>query len=118
MRGKRALASFNSALEGKWRMTHIRPAKTIIGVDIDRSRNTSAILLTQPAEINKAITIFFKGDVNSVPEVLTPLHPEINSTDIGCDIVDNDESNELIECSEYRSLIGGLAYLRMPGMTS
>ena len=110
-----ALAEFNRDMESRWTMTHVKPAVQIIGIDIDRSNSDGSIILTQKSEINKIVKKFFGGDRDSVPDVLTPLSPDINSTDIGCEenARGHDRGDDPVNSTEYRALLGTLSYLRM-----
>ena len=113
---RKAMEDFNVALGNKWPVKHEDgdEFKEILGVAIERGLN-GEIRCTQPSEMAKIRAAFFgEGDV---PEVMVPLHPEIEAAgnECGGSFDDDDDSDEAREArsTPYRSLLGKLGYIRI-----
>ena len=112
-----AMAEFKEQLERKWPVTHQDgdEFREILGVEIERGQDGD-IRCTQPAEMRKIRAAFF-GD-SDVPEVLVPLHPDIETAgnEQGGSMFEGDDESEdarAERATPYRSLLGKLGYIRI-----
>jgi hypothetical protein len=127
VKSRKAMADFKRALDNKWPLKHEDDVdfKEILGVEIERGQNKE-IRCTQPAEMRKIREAFFGKW--KVPEVMVPLHPEIETAgnevggmfdsemfDSVCPIGVDDDSEEARadRSTQYRSLLGKLGYIRI-----
>ena len=110
-----AMADFKRQLDEKWPMVHTDMIDEVLGVAVKRGM-LGSVMCTQPAEMKKIRAAFFGDDV--VPEVLVPLHPDINpeggdSEGPGEEDADESELDRENRITSYRSLLGKLGYVRV-----
>ena len=116
-KSRQAMADFKAALDDKWPVTHQDGDEftEILGVVVERGQN-GEIRCTQPSEMRKIREAFFGDAV--VPEILVPLHPEIETagSELGNIPFDDDDDSEEARAERstpYRSLLGKLGYIRI-----
>ncbi len=106
--GVEALAEFRRGCDAKWPMTHKDSANDMLGVEINME-NDGVIIQRQPNEVAKIIHNFFP--TSAVPEILTPLHPEMDISNTEVERVGmlmTGSKEQLALQSEYRRLLGVL----------
>ena len=115
-KARQSMADFKAALDKKWPVTHQDgdDFTEILGVVLERGQG-GEIRCTQPSEMKKIREAFF-GDA-AVPEVLVPLHPELETAgNEHGGIFDDDDNSEEARAERstpYRSLLGKLSYIRI-----